>query len=164
MAAIKDKLATMPPRVNIPDDAKYCVIIHGKSLAVYCRHCGRFSKGDTMHTTLEHKGRVKTAYVAPTAGGSAPVPAPPPAPSPTPSLSGQLATFPTGMDPADVPVIDNDELFPGANQAGTANYDFGSMQAFQTQIDEDVTMAWITVRVLVALKGMEIISNFATID
>jgi len=29
---------------------------NGKGTASYCRHCGRFTKGATAHTTEEHKG------------------------------------------------------------------------------------------------------------
>jgi hypothetical protein len=49
-------LDSMPKRENIPDDAKYNVMHQGRIVAMYCRHCGRFSKGASQHYTKEHTG------------------------------------------------------------------------------------------------------------
>ena len=63
--AIKDMEATLPERKHIHDDTVYCVTIGGKDWAKYCRHCGRFVKGRSMHTTKEHNGKFKFKYVEP---------------------------------------------------------------------------------------------------
>ena len=63
--AIKEKEATLPERKHIHDDTVYCVTIGGKDWAKYCRHCGRFVKGRSMHTTKEHNGKFKFKYVEP---------------------------------------------------------------------------------------------------
>ena len=72
IAKQKEMYSSMPPRVNVPDDAKYCITFNGKELAKYCRHCGRFVKGTGAHYTSDHKGSRRTAYQSPAA---APAPA-----------------------------------------------------------------------------------------
>ena len=59
---IKDKLATLPVRATIPDDAEYNVAIDGVILAKYCKHCGRFIKGLKAHYTKDHSGTWKRPY------------------------------------------------------------------------------------------------------
>jgi len=50
----KEKIQTMPPRAQIPDDAQYCVSIGGQVLAKCCRHFGWFVKGASAHFTKDH--------------------------------------------------------------------------------------------------------------
>lgn len=128
-ALAKEKEKTMPKRQHIPDDAEFSIEIEGKLLAKFCRHCGRFVKGDSMHWTKEHKGtRNLFPYVPLTSSSPAESPAPAPAPSPTPGAAAQLATIPLVASTLDapqelpVPVIDT-EIF----MARSAHYDFGTM-------------------------------------
>ena len=65
---MKEKLKSMPSREQIPDDAKYSIEVNGKTVAKYCRHCGRFSKGNSQHYTTEHKGQKKFPYKGSTSG------------------------------------------------------------------------------------------------
>ena len=67
---IKEKLKSMPSREQIPDDTQYCIEVDGKTVAKYCRHCGRFSKGSSQHFTSEHKGQRKFPYKGSSAGES----------------------------------------------------------------------------------------------
>ena len=102
-AKAKELYNSMPPRKHIPDDASYTIKDDaGATLAIYCCHCGRFTKGRSAHATKDHKGRFLTPYAGP------PPAAPAPAPAPAPTVGGNLATFPTEIDPSSVPVVDND--------------------------------------------------------
>ena len=65
---IKEKLKSMPSREQIPDDAKHSIEVDGKTVAKYCRHCGRFSKGSSQHYTSEHKGQRKFPYKGSSSG------------------------------------------------------------------------------------------------
>jgi hypothetical protein len=93
-AAIATKKETMPPRENVPDDAKHHVTVDGKVTAKYCRHCGRFVKGKNAHYTSDCRlpDSRKFAYV-PRAGGNmasaSPLSSPPPSPAPPYEPSGQ---------------------------------------------------------------------------
>ena len=91
-AAIKTKLETLPPREQIPDDAKHTVSVDGTVTAKYYRHCGKFVRGKKAHFTPECTlpEQKKCAYkpraagnmtsVSPT-GSPSPSPAPPHEPS-----------------------------------------------------------------------------------
>ena len=140
----------MPKREHIPDDARHTITIDGKELAVYCRHCGKFFKGASMHSTAEHKGKQSYPYVGPAPSGApapAPAPAPDPAPSPAPAAGGNLASFPSGLpsglDPTTIPVVDNAETAFAHSHFGTVStprdYDFAAMASFQI---EDEALAW----------------------
>ena len=57
---IKEKQKTMPSKLkDIPKDAVYEVELNGKVVAKHCRKCGRFTRGNKMHSTAEHKPRGK---------------------------------------------------------------------------------------------------------
>ena len=138
----KAKLLTMPPRAHIPDNADYSISVDGKVMAIYCRHCGRFTKGDSQHSTLAHEGtRNKFAYVPPS--GTAPAPAPAPAPSLPPPITagGNLADLNINLN--DVPLATPDDfLHPGATSDifwQQTSYDFGSspLQAHLSCVSED---------------------------
>ena len=117
----------MPERKHIPDDASYVIMDGNKKLAEYCRHCNRFTKGKSAHSTKEHRGNRLFKYVSPTPDGPASAPAPAPAPGPAPPpAGGNLATFPSHLDPATVPVVDRQVHF----QDPLASYDFGTMPTF----------------------------------
>ena len=88
-------------RAHIADDAEHHISVNGAIVAKHCRHCGRFVKGKNAHYTKGHKGKNRYAYKPPT---SAPAPAPGPAPV---AGSANLMTFPEGMDPNSVPVVDS---------------------------------------------------------
>ena len=141
-ALAKAKLLTMPPRANIPDSADYSISIDGKVLAIYCRHCGRFTKGESKHSTITHEGtRNQFAYVPPaSSGGIAPAPAPAPPPS-VPPIMANLADL--GIDLDKVPLsTPNDFIHPGASSDifwQQTSYDFGSspLQAHLASVSED---------------------------
>ena len=127
-ALAKEKEKTMPKKEHIPDDAECTIEIDGKVAARFCRHCGRFVKGASMHGTKEHKGkRNLCTYVAPPSEGTSPT-TPAPAPSPAPvAAAAQIAMLPvapTSFIPHElqVPVIDTDIFM-----ARSTNYDFGAM-------------------------------------
>ncbi len=120
----------MPPRQHIPDDAEYNITLDGKLVAKYCRHCGRFGKGDTAHYTKEHVGqRNRFEYKGPPPSESAPTPAPAPAPPPT--AGGHMAQFcsPITVDLSSAPTIQTEEYLHTAR-----DYDFGSMTALSTNL------------------------------
>jgi len=80
IAAAKQKMESMPPREQIPDDAKYTITIDGTVTAKYCRHCGNFCRGARAHFTPDCRNRTKFAYQPAVAGNLAsvtPNPAPP---------------------------------------------------------------------------------------
>ena len=164
-ATAKERLASMPPRKNVPDEPVLKIELNGKTLAIYCRHCGRFTKGSSAHTTADHKGKYKIEYAGPAdTAAAAPAPAPAPSPSPSPKASvatlpnsgpapspsasaspvakvaslpeaapkNNLSTLPEGMTPACIPIVENDTFFNGP----PATYDFGSMPAFQANLQE----------------------------
>ncbi len=126
IALIKEKLATMPARDHIPDDAQFTVSVGGKVVAKYCRHCGRFTKGASAHFTPEHKGARRYAYK----GGptSSPAPAPTPASSsvPVPSAGGNMASVQHCLPCTDPepPVVD-----PSTILHQPCNYDLGSVDS-----------------------------------
>ena len=115
--------------------------------AIYCRHCNRFCKGKSAHTTASHKGRFRFDYVGPPPPpGTGPGTAPPTAAapplvcpptgggSPPPVANLGLTTLPNGMQTSDIPgtgtfqdhMADHDARV-GA-QVTFANYDMGSIQ------------------------------------
>ena len=119
---IKAKVPELPQRAHITDDAVYSVTTtDGKGTASYCRHCGRFTKGATAHTTEEHKGTIhrfphdpnappeteKKNDAAPAAGASA-----------------QLALVPENqpLDLSHVPQVSTQDFL---NRQ--VDYDFGNM-------------------------------------
>jgi len=123
----KEKEKTMPKRQHVPDDARYTIEIDGKVVAEFCRHCGRFVKGASMHPTKEHKGKRNLYPHVPLSGSEAQVPAASPAPSPTAAAQlapVQLPSVDAFGPPQDLPVpaIDTDIFM-----ARSANYDFGDM-------------------------------------
>jgi hypothetical protein len=122
------KLTSMPPRENILDEAEYSIAVEGKIVAKYCRHCGRFVKGDSQHFTKDHTGlRTRFPYKAPAA--TTPPSTLPSALSPTvrfaPTVSAALANLSHGVPPPNVPTIDS-TAYLFRHQSGT-NYDFSSM-------------------------------------
>ena len=108
----------------------------------WCRHCNRFGKGKSAHSTTEHKGTQRLcAYAGPPPDSTAapapapsPAPTPAPAPSPAPTAGGNLATLPAapasgnpatlpaGLSYSSVPVVSTDSFLQGDR---AANYDFG---------------------------------------
>lgn len=106
----KAKLESMPTRENIPDDAEYNVMHQGKIVAMYCRHCGRFSKGASKHYTKDHTGtRSIFPYQAPATPALASVPSVPsetPRVSFAPAVMASLANHDPGIDLANVPPIE----------------------------------------------------------
>ena len=114
--AIKNK--TLPDRGSIQDSAKLDIIIDGKTLAKYCRHCGRFTKGASQHYTSEHTGtRSLFAYTG----------TPSTSPSPEEERPGTASAMMAVILPAttdssdDVEVIDSDQFI----QRHDVNYGFG---------------------------------------
>ena len=95
------KECKLSDRAHIADDAEHHIIVNRAIVAKYCRHCGRFVKGKNAHYTKGHKGKNRYAYKP---LNSAPAPAPGPAPN---AGSANLMTFPAGMDPNSVPVVDS---------------------------------------------------------
>jgi hypothetical protein len=86
-AAIKTKTATLPPREQIPDDAKHTVSVDGTVTAKYCRHCGKFVRGKKAHFTADCKlpENRRFAFQPRAAGNMASVyPTGSPSPSPAP--------------------------------------------------------------------------------
>lgn len=115
------KLATMPPRENIPDSAEYSISVDGRVVAKYCRHCGRFVKGASQHFTKEHTGtRNIFAYTGP---ASAPTSAPPL--DHAPMVTASLANLEPPPTDVPVPLLDSEEYFMRRHQ-GTS-YELGSM-------------------------------------
>ena len=107
---------TMPPRENIPDEAEYNIVVGGKIVAKYCRHCGRFVKGGSQHYTKDHTGtRSVFAYQGPATS------------TPAPAIMAALANLSPAVpvDLTDVPKVDS-KSFLFRHQTPT-NYDFGSM-------------------------------------
>ena len=94
---------------------KYDITLDGAVVAKFCLHCGRFTKGKTIHSTTGHKGRKFNARP----GGAAPSPAP----APPPAAAGACCAFDAGAltastseavapataggpDLSDVPIVD----------------------------------------------------------
>ena len=71
--AIKAKMETLPPREQIPDDAKHSITVDGTVTAKYCRHHGKFMRGKAAHFTPECKlpDAKKCAYQPRAAGNMA---------------------------------------------------------------------------------------------
>ena len=88
--AIKEKMESMPPREQIPDDAKHTISVGGKVTAKYCRHHGKFMRGKAAHFTPDCKlpDEKKCAYQPRAAGNMASVPSPSTAPAPRSEPSG----------------------------------------------------------------------------
>jgi hypothetical protein len=122
LALCKAKLATMPARENIPDEAEYSVLLDGKVVAQYCRHCGRFTKGASQHYTKTHTGtRLQFAYQGPAPSlPAAALPAPVPVAGNVAHFSPTAAASPPS---APVPSIDN-QVFLRRQEV---NYDFAAM-------------------------------------
>ena len=119
--ACKVKSESMPPRDHIADSDKFCVTIGGKDLAKYCRHCGRWTKGDGAHFTADHQGtRRRHEYKGPppAASGSPPSTESSGAPS-VAFAAGQLASAsptlspPDGLDLSSVPQISAEDFAQG---------------------------------------------------
>jgi hypothetical protein len=125
---IREKSATLPTRAaiaalyqaNSNATDKFDVTMDGKVVAKYCLHCGRYTKGKTVHSSAEHKGKTYN----PRPGGT-PAPAPAPAPAaagavasfPRPNVLqppsapvATVASFPDGFDLSSVPVVDTDSF------------------------------------------------------
>ena len=115
---IKAKVQSLPPRGSVPDDAKHSIEIDGVTVAKYCDHCGRFTKGNKAHYTLEHTGNRKRNFV-PTSS-----PAPAPSAAPVPSAGGHMMqiTPPTSPPPQDV-----GSLVPGPMLRSGPNYSLHSL-------------------------------------
>ena len=128
LEACKLKLATLPPRDHIADSEQYCITIDGKDLAKYCRHCGRFTKGQGAHYTTDHQGtRNRWEYKGPAPGQSTGSGNPPPI-LPAPIAAGNLASASptnspnTSINLAEVPQISTEDFTQGRSES---NYEFG---------------------------------------
>jgi hypothetical protein len=111
---------TMPPRENIPDAAEFNIVVGGKMVAKYCRHCGRFVKGASQHYTKDHTGtRSLFAYKEP---GTA-VLSPPTANASMANLSP--VAFNAPVDLTSVPTVDSHSFLFRTREP--TNYDFSSM-------------------------------------
>jgi hypothetical protein len=75
-ALIKVKIAELPERSSIPDEPTLSIELNGVIVSKYCRHCARYTKSSGMHSTSEHKGTRKFAYVPPAPAVVPPAPAP----------------------------------------------------------------------------------------
>lgn len=102
-AAIKTKMETLPPRENVPDDAKHTVSVDGTVTAKYCRHHGKFTRGKSAHFTPDCKlpDHKKFAFVPRAAGNMALVSpdvstSPSPAPNREPSDPANHLMIPCG--------------------------------------------------------------------
>jgi hypothetical protein len=115
LAKCAEKLLTMPKKENIPDDAEYNVMHNGQIVAKFCRHCGRFVKGESKHYTKEHTGtRSHVPYVPPTATPAVVAGASPPA------VVAAVASVPrTSYDLTNVPSVNN-EAFLSRQEANYA--------------------------------------------
>ena len=126
----------MPPRANIPDDSEYHVKIGDVIMAKYCRHCGRFVKGESKHYTKDHTGtRNKFSYQGPE-----PSPGAAPAPAPAPTAAGQLANVsPTikhvSFDEHNVPTISTQDFM-----CRETIYDFSSMPLMDLSAARDALL------------------------
>ena len=80
----REKFKTMPPRKDIPDDAVYELEVDGKVVAIYCKQCHRFTRGNKKHKTTEHRGRPRSRSKA---NGLMAMEAPSVVPSPPPVAS-----------------------------------------------------------------------------
>ena len=82
---VREKFKTMPRRKDIADDAVYEIELDGKVVAIYCKQCRRFTRGDKKHKTTEHRGRpqakAKASGMMAMEASPAP-PVPPPVSSP----------------------------------------------------------------------------------
>ena len=115
---MKAKEAEIKNWSHIPDDANLVIMMKGKVVAKGCRNCKRYTRGTSMHSTVEHKGRNKVPYKAPD-GASAP------APGPGPALSASLAHTPA---PAPrVSFADNVVSGPMLRASPRTTYDFSNM-------------------------------------
>ena len=125
-ATIKSKEESIKNWAHVSDDANLTISMNGKVVSKGCRHCKRYTRGTSMHSTLEHKGRNKVAYKPP--DGAA---APAPAPAPSPSLSASLAQVPAAAPTSRVSFEDTaDEPFspgPMLRASPRTTYDFSNM-------------------------------------
>jgi hypothetical protein len=130
---IKEKTPLLPVRGSIKDTDVFAIQINGKDEAFYCRHCDRYTKGATKHTTAEHRGKNRfphdpnaaaTPRAAP-AAASAPAAAPVSAPAPAAACVAQLSPQPIkSVQFEGVPVVDSSSLFRACPET---LYDFGDM-------------------------------------
>ena len=130
---IKEKTPLLPPRASIKDDDVFTIELNGKDEASYCRHCNRYTKGATKHSTKEHRGRQRFPY-DPNAATTAPAPTPAPAPAGAAACVAQVspqATRSVGFDLSNIPTVDSGSLFRACPET---MYDFGSMTS---RVDED---------------------------
>jgi hypothetical protein len=120
-------LKDMPLREHIPDTAEYNIVVGGKIVAKYCRHCDRFVKGSSQHYTKDHTGtRNVFAYKGPPPTAPVPLLAPP-------AMVAALANL-SPVPPVDLtalPKVSTAFLF--RHQAPT-NYDFGSMGSMGSSV------------------------------
>ena len=131
---IKEKTKELPPRASIKDDAKFTIELNEKVEAIHCRHCNRYTKGATKHSTLEHRGNNRFSYDPNAAATPAPAPAPAPGPAPAAACVAQLS--PQGsrsvqFDLSNVPTVDSGSLFRACPDT---MYDFGGMSS---RMDQD---------------------------
>ena len=144
-AAIKETLKTMPPQVNIPDDAEYKIELDGKILAKYCRHCGFFSKGASAHYTTEHtNSRRHVPYQPPSKAPSDTDTTPTIAgnvgvmggfPAPPPSTAGPFCAATSdsqGQPNCEVPLVPTEAFL-----RGPVSYDLGTTPSIDDLTEED---------------------------
>jgi len=114
--AVKNK--TLPDRGSISDSTKLDIIIDGKTLAKYCRHCGRFTKGASQHYTSEHTG-TQSLFAYTGSPSSSPSPEEDRPGTASAMVAVILQTTPDSSD--DVEVINSDQFI----QCHDVNYGFG---------------------------------------
>ena len=56
---IKEKHKALPPRKEISNDDVIDIKLNGKVVAIYCKHCRYFTRGNSKHPTKEHTGKPK---------------------------------------------------------------------------------------------------------
>jgi hypothetical protein len=128
---IRDRLTSMPPRANIPDEAEHSIKIGEEVVAKYCRHCGRFVKGNMAHYTKEHtgtrshfnyQGPAAIPAQAPSSSGASGNLANLPGSAPPPAVASLANISPTGIDLSGVPTVDTNTFL-----CRETTYDFGTM-------------------------------------
>jgi len=133
-ALAKAKLLTMPARENIPDTAEFSILLEGKTVGKYCRHCGRFVYGASQHTTKEHKGQSTFPYkgaAAPPAATAAiaEITHTPPAVS-----FSLVANLPQTQNPPSVDLTSVPQISTEAFLNRQTDYDFGNPRTIDAHL------------------------------
>jgi len=108
---IKARLLELGDPRNIPEGARYDIVLEGKVVAKYCNHCRRFIKGHNSHYTTEHTGPRQSRFKSKAAPSGPSVAAPGDPPGPAIAAVASLPLAETPLFQAAPPTLTSPSLF-----------------------------------------------------